>query len=93
MKIRMLNNLIGVEQVGKTTKNDGMFAETEVTHNLGLIKFVGESADEKFSVGQKIYFGNERESIIMSSEEVLIMKDTNIYAIVEDVSNEEKAVS
>lgn len=89
----MLNNLVGVEQVGKTSKTDGMFAEVETTHNLGIIKFVGESADEKFLVGQKVYFGNEREEIRMSSLDVLIMKDSNIYAIVEEVSNEEKAVS
>ena len=84
---------MGVEQVGKTAKNDGMFAEVEVTHNLGIIRFVGEEASDKFSVGQKVYFGNEREAVRMSSLDVLVMKDSNIYAIVEEVSNEEKAVS
>lgn len=89
----MLNNLVGVEQVGKTSKNDGMFAEVDVTHNLGIIKFVGETADDKFQIGQKVYFGNKREEIRMSSLDVLIMEDSNIYAIVEDGTNEQEAAS
>ena len=94
MKVRMLNNFVGVEQVGKTSKKDGMFAQVETTNNLGIIKFVGEEADKKFQVGQKIYFGNQREEIRMSDEDIQIMEDSNIYAIVEDVSNEkEEAVS
>lgn len=89
----MLNNLLAIEQIGKTSKNDGMFAEVDVTHNLGIIRYVGESADKSFKVGQKVYFGNEREEIRMSSIDVLVMKDSNIYAIVEDGNNEEEAAS
>ena len=93
MQVRMLNNYIGVEQLGKTSKNDGMFAQVETTHNLGVIKFVGEAANPKFKVGQKIYFGNKREEIRMSDADIQIMEDSNIYAIVEDGINEEEAVN
>ena len=43
----MLKNFVGVEQVGKTSKKDGMFAEVETTNNLGRIKFVGEEIRRK----------------------------------------------
>lgn len=93
MQVRMLNNYVGVEQVGKTSKKDGMFAEVETTNNLGKIKFVGEEADKRFQVGQKVYFGNKREEIRMSDADVLIMEDSNIYAIVEDVQDEKEEAS
>lgn len=93
MQVRMLNNFVGVEQVGKTSKNDGMFAQVETTNNLGIIKFVGEEADKKFKVGQKVYFGNKREEIRMSDADIQIMEDENIYAIVEEAANETEEAS
>ena len=70
-----------------------MFAELETSNNVGIIKFVGETANKEFKVGQKIYFGNKKEEIRMRNMEIQIMEDANIYAIVEDVNNEKEAAS
>ena len=92
MKVRMLRNLIGVEKVGKTTKrNSGdIFAPVEVTHNIGIIRYIGEELTDKFSVGQKVYCGNQREELRMNGADIMVMQEANVFAIVEDSDEEIK---
>lgn len=89
MKVKMLNNLLGVSKVGKSNKTDGLFADVETTQNLGIIRYLGEDVSEKFKVGQKVYFGNKREEIRMDSADIIVMEEDNIYAIVEEDSDGE----
>jgi co-chaperonin GroES (HSP10) len=86
----MLRNLIGVEKLGKQSKKNAgdLFAPVEVTHNIGVVRYVGEELSSKFTVGQKVYCGNQREEIRMDGADIMVMQEANIFAIVED-SNEE----
>lgn len=89
-KIQMLRNLLGVQKLGKPSKHspDVIFAPTESTFNMGAIQFVGEELSQKFKVGQKIYFGNQREQIRMADMDIMVMKEDNVYATVEEVDEE-----
>lgn len=95
MKVRMLRNLIGVEKLGKASRRNAgdLFANTEVTHNIGVIRYVGEELSTKFSVGQKVYCGNQREEIRMNGADIMVMQEQNVIAIVEDSDEEAKEES
>ncbi len=86
VKIKMLRNLLGVENLAKPEgKTAGsLFASAEVGFNVGTVLFVGEELTGKFSPGQKIYFGAQRETIRMDGKEVMVMKEENVYALAED---------
>lgn len=88
-KIVMLRDLIGVEKVGKARKKEesSLFANTEVTHNIGVIRYLGVDV-KGLQVGQKVYIGNQREEIRMEGADIMVMEAKNIIAIVEE-SNEE----
>lgn len=81
----MLRNLVGVEKLGKPTKQSGaLFAPVDVTHNVGIIRYVGEDLVGKFHPGQKVYVGNQREEVRMASADIMVMEEKNIIAIVEE---------
>lgn len=77
---------MGVQKLSKSQKrNDNdIFASAENVDNVGIIRYVGEVLDNRFKVGQKIYFGNQSERIRMGSEDITVMKEDNIYAVVEE---------
>lgn len=91
MKVRMLRNLLGVEKLGKAAKKDDtkLFAPVDVTHNVGVIRYVGEALKEKFSEGQKVYVGNKREEIRMNGADIMVMEEDNVIAI-EEASDEDQ---
>jgi co-chaperonin GroES (HSP10) len=91
MKIQMLRNLVGVEKLGKSSKRQSgtLFAETEVTHNLGIIRYIGEQV-ENLRIGQKVYIGNQREEIRMEGSDIMVMEVSNVIAIVEDSNGEDQ---
>lgn len=81
----MLRNLLGVEQLGKSQKDENaMFASAEVGFNTGKVLYVGEELANKFSPGQRLYFGNTRELIRIDGKDVIVMKEDNVFAIVGD---------
>jgi co-chaperonin GroES (HSP10) len=88
----MLRNLLGVQKLGKPTKrNSGdIFAEAEVTQNVGIIRYVGADLTSKFSEGQKVYIGNQRDEIRMNGAEIMVMEEKNIFAIVEVSDDDSK---
>lgn len=87
--VRMLRNLLGVEKVNKSKKEAGsLFANVDVTFNTGIVKYVGEDLAGKFSVGQKVIIGNKREEVRINADEIMVMEETNVFAVVEDESNE-----
>ena len=90
MSVKMLRNLIGVVPAGKNTnRKQGLFVMPETSNNLGVIKYVGEDV-KTFKPGEKVYFGNSRETIIMQGEEVMVMEESNIVATLEDEDQDEK---
>lgn len=88
--VKMLRNLLGVEKMGKPSRRNAgdLFAPTDVSFNLGTIRYVGEELQSKFSVGQKVYIGNQREELRIEGIDIMVMEEKNVIAIVED-SHEE----
>lgn len=89
----MLRNLLGVEKLGKPSRRAAgeIFASAEVTHNIGVIRYIGEDLTGKFTVGQKIFVGNQREEIRMDGQDIMIMEESNVFAIVEASDEETKS--
>ena len=92
MKIQMLKGKIGVIKIGKSSKQDGLFVMPDVTDSLGIIKYVGEGVNETLTPGTKVYYGKDREECRMREDDVMIMEEDNIFAILEE-SNEEDKIS
>jgi hypothetical protein len=68
---------------GKRNSGD-IFVEAEVGHNVGIVRFVGENLQGKFVEGQKVAIGNQREQIRIGGEDIMVMEETNVYALIED---------
>lgn len=88
----MLRNLLGVEKLGKPSKKNAgdLFAPVEAIHNIGIIRYIGEELQGKFSEGQKVYVGNQREELRMDGTDIMVMEEKNVIAIVEDSDEEVK---
>lgn len=85
MKLKVSKGKILVGKVGKQTKqSQNMFVMPEVTDSLGIIKYVGEGVDPSFQVGTKVYYGKSRQEVRISGEDIFVMDEENIIAIVED---------
>lgn len=84
MKVQFRNSLIGVEPVTKSNKSNtsSFLANVEDSNSIGVIKFLGERADVDLKVGQKIAFGNKRETIVIDGSKVLVMESENVLAII-----------
>jgi co-chaperonin GroES (HSP10) len=89
MKIKMLNNLIGVEKKAKASKkSEGFLAMTESVDSSGIIKFIGDKYDGDLKVGDSVYYGNKRERIRIGNNDVEVMEASNIVAILEESDGE-----
>lgn len=87
----MVRNLVGVVISDKSVnKKQGFLIEVEVSNNLGVIKFAGPDVKD-LKVGNTVYFGNARETITMQGQEVMIMEESNIVAILEDEEKHEES--
>lgn len=82
----MLRNLVGVQPLNKSNhRQEGeLFVKAESSFNMGTVQFVGEDLLQKFSVGQKVYVGNQREQIRMEDMDIMVMEEKNVYAIVSE---------
>lgn len=79
----MMMGKIAVAKLGKSTKqNGGAFYVPETIDSLGEVKHIAEDVKE-LKVGDKVYFGDKRQQIRMSGEELEIMFLENIIAIAE----------
>lgn len=82
MTINMLRNMVGVEQLSKGSGGD-VFANTEIADNMGVVRYVGPDVDVKgIKLGVKVFYGDERALIRMGGQDVIVMQDSNIIALV-----------
>lgn len=95
MKIKMLNNLIGVERKDKASKKstESFLAVPDSVDSLGIIKYLGETYEGPLKVGDQVYFGGNRERIRMSSADIEVMSPENIVAIIEDLDEKDSKKS
>lgn len=93
--IQMRNNLVAIKKLGKQSGNkggnlDGLLHMPEVADSQGIIKGTGPEAASDLKPGLKVYYGEKRTQIRMNGEDVLVMEDNNIYAIVDEESSSEE---
>lgn len=84
-KIKMRPEYLAVQLLGKAEDQGGTFVMPEDGHNLGKIKYISDALKEVTDLreGDKIYFGNVREQIMMEGVDVIVMKLDNVYAVEE----------
>lgn len=88
--MRVLGDWVIVTIPQKADNGTALFASTESTNNMGIIKDIGFYAREELAassdvedvIGRKCHFGDDRHRITLDSEEVNVMKLSNIFCIV-----------
>lgn len=81
----MVNKKLGIEKLGKSTKDTSFLKMPEVVDNLGIIRHTFEGS--QFEIGTKVYYGGKREEIRINGKDIQVMDEDNIIAIVKE-SNE-----
>jgi co-chaperonin GroES (HSP10) len=89
-KIHMRKNLVAVSKLGKPSKKsslDELVVTPETAEAQGVVRYKGPEVEDLL-VGQKVFFGNKRHELRLNGEDVLVMEESNIYAIVEESGSE-----
>jgi co-chaperonin GroES (HSP10) len=85
--IKFRGKRVGVEKLKKTkNKSESFIVVADHDEYLGIVRYVSEEASQDLQVGQKVYFGNQFQTIKMNSADICVMEDSNVLAVV----NEEK---
>lgn len=91
MRIVMQGKRLGVEKLGKSSGTKSFLSVPEDVSAVGIIRYLGEellrAPQQRFVVGMKVYYGKNRHELRINGQDILIMDEDNIYAIVEE-SNE-----
>jgi hypothetical protein len=80
VKIVPLNSMVFVEQYDKAkrrSENNNRFISAVTSANLGVVKY---SDHPEFPVGTMVYYGGNRESMVIEGCELFCMKAENILA-------------
>lgn len=81
----MRNKKVAVEKLKKSSKKDGVpWVDPEVEEFTGVIRHVGESVAPDLKVGQKVYFGSDYQKYKIQGEDLCVMEDQQILAIVNE---------
>ena len=84
MSARMRGKRIGVEKLGKSTNQAGLFALPEDASAVGTIRYLGDGlAESDLKIGMKVYFGKNRHELRMEGKDILVMDEDNVYATAE----------
>lgn len=86
----MRKNFVAVATPEKN-KGNGVFVAPEDTFSTGIIRYVSKDADQDLKVGMKVSFGNKLQNIRMGAEQLKVMEDNNIVAIIGDSSEKNEA--
>lgn len=90
MQIRMQGSRLGIEKAGKPANNNAFLAMPDDVSSVGCIRYIGEvSCWQGTPLGTKIIFGKDYHQVRIDGRDILVMPDTNVYAIVEDTRVEE----
>lgn len=92
MQVLMRGKRIGVEKLGRSSNTKSLIAMPEDASAVGTIRYVGKDIlDSDLKVGTKVYYGKNRHELKMNGQDILVMDEDNIYAIVEDSDGEDKS--
>lgn len=86
MAILLRQNKVAVEKVKQhgAAEKSSFIVVPESEEYVGIIRYVGETADPKLQVGQKVYFSTNYQKCRMGSVDLCVMQDIEIFAIVTD---------
>lgn len=89
MSVSMRGKRVGVERVGRSTNKTSLMAMPDDASAVGFIRFLGKDLENSdLKVGSKVYYGKNRHELKMDGVDILVMEEDNVYAIVEDKSEE-----
>lgn len=92
MTVQMRGKRVGVEKLGRASNTKTLLAMPEDASAVGTIRYVGKDVqDSDLKVGTKVYYGKDRHELKMNGQDILVMDEDNIYAIVEDSDGEDKS--
>lgn len=84
-QIKMRGKLVGVEKLGRASKDDDSILFTpETTEATGVIKYLGEEAPKDLTIGTMVYYGDKRTQITVEGREIIVMDADNILAVVDE---------
>ncbi len=85
MQIKLKGKRVAIEKLKKqSTAAHGGIIVPDSEEYLGVIRHVGDQADQSLKVGQKVYFSTKYQSSRMGGIELCVMDDTEIFATVEE---------
>lgn len=92
MQIKFRGKRIAVEKIKKQNKkgSDATFlVMPDSEEYVGVIRHIGESADQSLKIGQKVYFTTQHQVTRIGGSELCVMDDEQILAVVDE--DEQKA--
>ena len=88
MIVQMRGNKIGVQKLGKGSKDKSFIVTPEDSESLGVIKYLGSNVPDDLKVGMKVFYGDKRQRITIGESEIEVMESDNVFAIAGDAPNE-----
>jgi len=81
--IKILRDLVVVEPLTQKKKNVGFTMPDEITDYVGKVVGLGPGTGN-ISMGDTIYFGNEKKEMSIKGQNVIVMEQDNVVGIEEN---------
>lgn len=81
--LKVFNDVLLVAKLAKDASTHQIFASTDNAFNAGILKGKGPDAPTDLEIGAKVYFGANREEVIIEGEKLLSMRTANLIAMQE----------
>lgn len=83
--INLLGNRVAVEKLKKKSQGaHGGIIIPDSEEYLGIVRYVGPSANINIAVGHKVYFSTNYQQCRMDGKDLCVMEDKEIFATVQD---------
>lgn len=87
--LRARNNWVIVTSLTQAKAQSTGIYIPETSYNVGLVYGVGPAVTD-LKPGQKVYYGAQREQIRINDLDVLVMEESNVYAVETEPVNGKK---
>lgn len=82
MQIKLRGKQVGVEKIKKGNKKADTFLHIPDSEEFsGIVRYVGPAAASDITVGQKVYFASQFQTMRLAGSEICVMEDQNILAV------------
>lgn len=84
MNVKMMNGKLAVSKITKDSGHkQSLLSMPDSADTVGLITYLPDDYEGSLEVGQKVVFGDSRNRVILSGQELEIMSPDNIFMILE----------